>query len=57
MTENTGFRALKADEIECRVASVKQPNGSGEGGGCSLLLYKDARVDMRLLDERYGAMG
>lgn len=57
MTENAGFRALKADEIECRVASVKQPNGSGEGGGCSLLLYKDARVDMRLLDERYGAMG
>ena len=48
---------MKADEIECRVASVKQPNGSGEGGGCSLLLYKDARVDMRLLDERYGAMG
>lgn len=55
--KNEGFRALKADEIECRVATVKQPNGSGAGGGCSLLLYKDARVDMRLLDERYGAMG
>lgn len=24
--------------------------------GCSLLLYKDARVDMRLLDETFGAM-
>lgn len=55
--KNEGFRYLKADEIECRVATVKQPNGTGEGGGCSLLLYKDARVDMRLLDERFGSMG
>ena len=36
------IRPLLASEIECRVGSMK-PDGSG----CSLLLYKDARVDMR----------
>ena len=43
------FRPLKAEEIECRVATVKKT-------GVSLLLYKDARVDMRLLDETVGVM-
>ena len=46
---NLQFRPLRADEIECRVATVKQ-------NGISLLLYKDARVDMRLLDETVGQM-
>ena len=46
--ENLKFRTLNADEIECRVGSVTDK-------GCSLLLYKDARVDMRLLDEVVGA--
>ena len=32
------IRALRADEIELRVQIIKQ-------GGCSLLLYKTARVD------------
>ncbi len=41
------FRPLMADEIEVRVGSVW-------AGGCSLLLYKDARVDMKLLDEVVG---
>jgi hypothetical protein len=45
------FRDLKADEIECRVAQV-----SREGKGFSLLLYKDARCDMNILDEAVGAM-
>ena len=45
------IRTLLASEIECRVGMIK-PDGSG----CSLLLYKDARVDMRLLDEVYGPM-
>lgn len=45
------IRTLLASEIECRVDMIK-PDGSG----CSLLLYKDARVDMRLLDEVYGPM-
>ena len=46
------IRTLRADEIECRVAQVKQTRN---GVGCSLLLYKDARCDMAILDEVYGA--
>lgn len=48
------FRLLDADEIEVRV---------GQGGNqkspdwCSLLLYKDARCDMRRLDEKFGIYG
>ena len=38
------FRDLRADEIECRVNTVSE-------NGCSLLLYKDARCDMKILDE------
>lgn len=44
---NLAFRNLKADEIECRVATVNEK-------GCSLLLYKDSRADMILLDEVVG---
>lgn len=40
-------RLLKAEEIECRVGTINSK-------GCSLLLYKDARVDMKILDETYG---
>lgn len=43
------FRNLNADEIECRVQSVKN-------NGFSLLLYKDARCDMIILDEQVGPM-
>lgn len=46
------IRLLKANEIECRVQSVKK---TSSGVGCILLLYKDARVDMKLLDEIYGS--
>ena len=42
------FRDLRADEIECRVQSCKE-------NGLVLLLYKDARVDMNILDETVGA--
>lgn len=42
------FRLLNADEIDVRVASVKE-------NGLSLLLYKDARCDMNVLDETVGA--
>ena len=41
------FRTLTKDEIECRVSTVKQ-------SGLSLLLYKDARADMNILDEEVG---
>ena len=49
------FRSLRADEIDCRVAAVKLPEGDKKGG-LSLLLYKDARVDMTILDETVGPM-
>ena len=42
------FRDLNADEIEVRVQSVKQ-------NGVILLLYKNARCDMNILDETVGA--
>lgn len=38
------FRNLKESEIDVRVAQVKEK-------GLSLLLYKDARCDMNILDE------
>ena len=41
-------RLLKPDEISCRVQQVTDTNGA------IILLYKDARVDMNLLDETYG---
>lgn len=44
---------LTARDIDCRVQSVSR-NKRGEVGAV-LLLYKDARVDMRILDEVYGA--
>ena len=44
------FRDLNKDEIECRVATVNEK-------GCSLLLYKDARCDMNILDETLGVTG
>lgn len=43
------FRGLKPDEIEVRVGTVSKT-------GVSLLLYKNARCDMQLLDEVVGAM-
>lgn len=42
------FRNLRADEIDCRVAQIYK------NGSCSLLLYKDARCDMNILDETVG---
>lgn len=41
------FRTLTADEIEVRVGTVSDK-------GCSLLLYKDARCDMSILDATVG---
>ena len=44
------IRLLKAEEIECRIAMANEK-------GLSLLLYKDARVDQRILDETFGGFG
>lgn len=41
------MRLLKTNEIDLRVQKVKE-------NGFSLLLFKDARVDMNLLDETFG---
>lgn len=46
------FRKLKAEEIECRIQTIKNTTSYG----VSLLLYKDARVDQRMLDEEVGPM-
>lgn len=46
--EKSIIRLLRADEIECRVATVNEK-------GVSVLLYKDARVDQKILDEVFGA--
>lgn len=43
------FRDIRADEIELRVGTVTQK-------GYTLLLYKNARVDMAMLDETVGEM-
>lgn len=48
--EDIKIRALRADEIECKVAQVTD-------GKVQLLLYKDARCDKRILDETFGIMG
>lgn len=47
---NKTIRFLMANEIECRVSTIKNT-------GVSLLLYKDARVDQRILDETFGIFG
>ena len=46
------FRALRADEIDCRIQSLSE---NKNGVGAVVLLYKDARVDMNILDETVGA--
>ncbi len=43
------FPLLRAKDIDCRVATVKE-------NGLSLLLYKNARVDMALLDKTVGPL-
>ena len=50
MADKIKFRKLTASEIDCRVSTVSAK-------GCSLLLYKDARVDQNLLDEVFGMFG
>lgn len=41
------FRLLKANEIDCRISTINEK-------GLTLLLYKDARCDMNILDETVG---
>lgn len=53
MCYENAFRTLKANEIECRVARTGK---NKKGVWASLLLYKDARVDQKIMDETYGPM-
>jgi len=48
--EQEFIRLLNSDEIECRIATINAK-------GLSLLLYKDARVDQKILDESVGPFG
>ncbi len=47
--QSNRIRLLRADEIECRIGTITEK-------GLSLLLYKDARADMKILDEVFGPM-
>lgn len=50
-SNSSGFvRLLRADEIECRVSVINEK-------GLSLLLFKDARVDQKILDEMFTPFG
>lgn len=51
MGENK-IRLLKAEDIDCRVGNVKKDGDTIKY--ITLLLYKNARVDMSILDEVYG---
>ena len=43
------IRLLRADEIDARISTCNQ-------WGVGILLYKNARTDMDILDETFGAM-
>ena len=47
------FRDLTASEVECRVASVHHNSTTGRSG-LQNIIYKDARVDMSILDHTVG---
>lgn len=49
-SEKRVIRLLRADEIECRVSTINEK-------GLSLFLFKDARVDQRILDETFTPFG
>lgn len=43
------IRLLEKEEIECRIGTISEK-------GLSLLLFKNARADMKILDETFGAL-
>lgn len=49
MINGKEIRMLTADEIDVRVGAIYEK-------GITLLLYKDARVDMNILDETFGPL-
>lgn len=51
---NTTIRRLRADEVELRAAQCGMTRS--QKPYATLLIYKDARVDQRILDETFGPM-
>lgn len=51
--EDKKIPLLTAQDVECRVQQITE---NQNGYGAILLLYKDARVDMKILDQVYGEM-
>ena len=52
------IRLLSKEDIDVRVAQTNTYNNNGQlVVRVSLLLYKDARVDMKVLDELFTPMG
>lgn len=49
--EELVFRSLRVDEVEARINKYKD---DADDAALTLLLYKDARCDMRVLDETVG---
>lgn len=49
MENAINFRTLKAEEIDCRISQIAS-------NWLTLLLYKDARCDMNILDETVGIL-
>lgn len=49
-TTEKRIRLLRAEEIECRASYIQE-------NGLSLLLFKDARVDQKILDETFTPFG
>lgn len=52
--DNKQIPLLEAKDVECRIQQIT--GNDAKGYGAILLLYKDARVDMKILDAVYGAM-
>lgn len=44
------FRHVTKDETECKISNIKP------GKGLSIQVYKDARTDIRILNETIGSM-
>lgn len=53
--DNIKIRPLRADEIDVRIGQEKKENNVPVAA--SFLLYKDARCDMRILDELFTPFG
>lgn len=53
--ETINFRKLNASDVEVRIGNQKK-NDAGKVIGYSLLLYKNCRIDMAVLDEAVGPM-